>query len=185
MSKIQPWKVLNSRIVFSHNWYKVRRDTVEIKPKKSINYFLGVFPDAVYIVALTKENKILLVRQYKHGAGKILLEVPAGYIHKGEQPLHAAKRELLEETGYSTNTWKKLGFFYSNPTKEKGNGIYIFLARDVWKIKKQKLDRLENIELCFFEEGETMKKILRNEIEVTGSALALLLAFDKSKSPAR
>ncbi|MBI4094891.1 MAG: NUDIX hydrolase [Candidatus Liptonbacteria bacterium] len=175
---IHSWKLLGSKTVFDRRWYRVRRDRVKIAPGKIINdYFLGVFPDIVLVVALTKDGKIPLVRQYKHGAGKILLEVPAGYIDKYETPLHAAKRELTEETGYGAGTWKQLGFFYSNPTKEKGNGLYIFFAKGVTQVAKAKMDETEAIDVFLVRRDTVIKKMLKNEIKVAGSMLALLLAL--------
>lgn len=180
--KIRRWKILRSKVVFSHPWYKLRRDWVRISPGKVIDdYFLGIFDNAVHIVALTNNQKVIMVRQYKHGAGKILLEVPAGYIRKKEKPLTAAKRELLEETGYVAKKWRRLGFFYSNPTLEKGNGTYVFLAEGATLATQQNLDITEAIEVHLFSKSVVLRKIVTNKIKVSPSALALLLSFQKIK----
>lgn len=179
---IRKWKLLKSKIVFNHRWYKVRRDSVRTDRGKIIkDYLVGVFPAVVYIAVFTEEDKILFVRQYKHGAGKILFEVPAGYINKGEQPLQAAKRELLEETGYGAKSWKKLGVFISNPTKSRGGDIHIFIVKNARKIGKQNLDSSENIELHLFNKNEIIKKLARNEIKTTGSALTIILGLQEIK----
>ena len=122
-----------------------------------------------------------MVRQYKHGAGKVLLEVPAGYMRKGEKPLAAAKRELLEETGHMARRWRKLGFFYSNPTLEKGNGTHVFIAEGATLIAKQNLDITETIEVHLFSQMEILKKITTNQIKVSPSTLAILLGLLKKK----
>lgn len=180
--KVRRWKILRSKFVFRNRWYKLRMDSVKIRPGEVIDdYFLGVFENAVHIVAITDKNKIIMVRQYKHGAGKILLEVPAGYMHKKENPLTAAKRELLEETGYAAKKWRKLGFFYSNPTLESGNGTHVFLAEGATPRAKQSLDIMEAIEVLFFSQEEVLKKIIKNQIKVSPSTLTILLGLLKKK----
>lgn len=183
-TRLHKWKIMDSCLAFDHQWYKVRQDKVKIAPGKILNdYFLGVFPNIVLVVAVTKDGKIPMVRQYKHGAGEILLEVPAGYVDKGETPLRAAKRELLEETGYAAKKWKQLGFFYSNPTKEKGNGIYIFFAEHAKRVRNPKGDDTETIQVFLLTKKEALKKILNNRIKVAGSAIALLLALQNKNVP--
>jgi len=176
--KIHKWKTLGSKIVFDHRWYKVCQETVEVAPKKVYDdYLMGVFQNIVLIVTITKDKKILLVRQYKHGAGEILLEVPAGYIDDKESPLKAAKRELLEETGFISNKWTRLGFCYSNPTKERGNGIYIYLADNAQRTGKAKMDEMENIEVQLVKIKEAIEMIKENKIKVAGSVTAILLSL--------
>jgi len=184
---MRKWKTISTKIVFDHKWYKVRRDKVEVGPGKIYDdYFMGIFPDIVLIVAVTKDRRLPLVYQYKHGAGKLLVEVPAGYITRNEAPLAAAKRELLEETGFTSKKWTKLGFFYSNPTKEKGNGIYIYLAKEARQTKEPKTDEMEDIKIQIVKTDEALRMIKNNKIKVAGSAAALLLAlrFLKNKKPA-
>ncbi len=175
---MKKWKLLESTIVFDHPWYKVGKYSFEVAPGKIINdYFLGIFEDAAYVVAFTENGKLILVRQYKAGANAITLEVPAGYMKKGESPLKAAKRELLEETGYKARIWKKIGKFYSNPTKERGGCLHLFIAEGAYWTTKQNFDEGENIEICFLSPRDVLKKIEAGKINVTGSTLAILLAL--------
>jgi ADP-ribose pyrophosphatase len=100
----------------------------------------------VTIVALTKQNEILLIRQYRHGAGKILLELPGGGVNGNEEPLAAAKRELLEETGYTSDDIIEVGRVSPNPASHT-NLMYAFLALNAEKAGDQCLDETEEIEV--------------------------------------
>ncbi|OGY33571.1 MAG: hypothetical protein A3E37_05395 [Candidatus Andersenbacteria bacterium RIFCSPHIGHO2_12_FULL_46_9] len=180
MVKINKWKVLDSKLVLDEKWYKVRQEKVEIKPGKiADDYFLGIFNDIVMVAAITADSKIPLVKQYKHGAGEILLELPAGYIEDDEEPLAAAKRELAEETGFTAPTWHKLGFFYRNPTKARGNAIHLFLALNAEETHPQVLDDNENIELVIRSFHEAVSMAKSGKLKVSDTVLALLLAQQK------
>lgn len=178
--KINKWKVLDSKLVLDEKWFKVRQEKVEIKPGKVVDdYFLGIFNDIVMVVALTTDGKIPLVKQYKHGAGEVLLELPAGYIEDDEEPLAAAKRELAEETGFTAPTWHQLGFFYKNSAKARGNNINLFLAVNASKTSQQNLDENENIAVIIkpFEKAVSLART--GELKGSDTVLALLLAQQK------
>ena len=150
---IEKWKLISSEFVLDEKWYQVRKDMVEIKPGKIVDdYYLGIFNDIVLIVALTADQQIPLVRQYRHGAGEVLTELPAGYMEdKEDDPLTAAQRELQEETGFIAPTWHKLGVFFKNSAKTRGDNVHLFLALDAKKTTDQKLDENENIEVIMRE----------------------------------
>jgi 8-oxo-dGTP pyrophosphatase MutT (NUDIX family) len=71
----------------------------------------------VTVVAITADQDIVLVREYRHGTGAVMLELPAGMIEAGEVPLAAAERELREETGFGSETWRQIGVFPANPAR--------------------------------------------------------------------
>lgn len=171
------WKLINSKYVLNEKWYRVRKDTVEIKPGKIVDdYYLGVFNDIVMVVPLTSDNNVPLVRQYKHGAGEILLELPAGYMEDDEEVLSAAKRELKEETGYTSNNWQKIGFFHKNSAKTRGDGAHLFLAINAKQTAEQNLDENEDIEIVLTPFTQAVQMAKEGEINGCDSALALLLA---------
>ncbi len=178
---IKPWKLLKSEWALNEKWYKVRRDTVEIKPGKIIDdYFLAVFEDIVIILAITPDGQVPLVRQYKHGAGEIIAELPAGYIDKGEtDPLVAAKRELQEETGFTSDDWEHLGYFYKNSTKAEGNNVHIYLANDAQKTAEQNLDENEDIEVILKPFSEALQMAKSGELKGIDTVLALMLVVEK------
>ena len=96
----------------------------------------------VNVVARTKEGTFVLVRQYRQGTDTITDEIPGGAIDPGEDPLVAAKRELLEETGYEAKTWKLLGVMDPNPAI-LSNKCHVFFADEAERVASQNLDFLE------------------------------------------
>ena len=95
------WKVLKRDIVFQDTWVQLEASRCELPDGRIIEpFYIRRDPDFAVVVAVTKDGRLVLVRQYRHGVEKVLLELPAGAIEKGEDPKVAAGRELLEETGY-------------------------------------------------------------------------------------
>jgi ADP-ribose pyrophosphatase len=178
--KIKPWKLISSEMPLDEKWYRVRKDTVEIRPGRVIDdYYVGLFNDIVMVAAITKDNQIVLVRQYKHGAGQILTELPAGYMENNEEPLAAAKRELQEETGFTSSNWRHLGYFIKNSAKSVGNNIHIFLAKDASQTHQQNLNPNEDIEVITIPFQEALQQALNQEIQGSDSVLSLLLVNRK------
>ena len=178
MKEIAPWKILRSEAVFQHHWYHLRRDHVVLPTGQVLDdYFVSVRPDVVLIFALTTDQQVLLVRQYKHGVADILVELPGGVIDAHEQsPLVAAQRELLEETGYTADTFELLAEVADNPTKDT-NRISFFLARNARRVAEQQLDETENIEVLTVPLAEVETWVLNGSIRVAGSIALCLLAL--------
>ena len=140
---ITPWKILESQ----HLHKNVRIDKCELPDGKVIEGFVLEYGDWATIVALTKEQEVVLVRQYRHGVQKVILELPGGAMEaEDESPLQAARRELLEETGYASDKFIQIGCVSPNPAFQT-NLIYSFLALDAEKIGSQNLDGTEEIEV--------------------------------------
>ena len=139
---ITPWKVLESR----HPFPKFRMDTCELPSGKPYKAYVFEFDAWANVVAITKSNEVVLVRQYRHGVQEVLLELPGGVVDKGEDPLEGAKRELMEETGYSAGNIIEVGRLYPNPAIQH-NTLYCYLATDVELTGEQHLDDAEEIEV--------------------------------------
>lgn len=111
-----------------------RMDEVIISTGRTSTREILLHPGAVVVAALTEEEEVVMVRQYRYAAGQILLELPAGKLEYGEDPLECAKRELSEETGFEASGWEKLAEFYTAPgyTNEM---MHLYLARGLKELE--------------------------------------------------
>ena len=100
---------------------------------RSHSFFCIDSPDWVNVVPITPDGEVVMVRQYRHGSAQITLETPGGLIDPGEQPVVAAARELLEETGYRARELSPLGEISPNPALFR-NRLHAFIARDVVRV---------------------------------------------------
>lgn len=102
--QVKPWKTLSSSKALDEKWFQVRKDVVELPSGKIVDdYFVWEAPHIVTVVAVTPEDKFVLVRQYRHAVGEIFHQFPAGAVDEGESLEEAAMRELKEESGYTTD----------------------------------------------------------------------------------
>jgi len=166
--------LIDSKKVFEGSIITVKQERVVLVNGKEAGRDVVVHPGAVAVVAVTPENKIVLVRQYRHPVGEALLEIPAGKLDKGEDPEHCARRELEEETGYLAGRLKQLTAIYTTPgfCNEK---ITIYLATELAKTA-QHLDDDEflNREYCTFQEAQQM--VADGRIHDAKSIVGLLMA---------
>lgn len=121
-------------------------------------------PDWINVIALTSNNEIILVEQYRYGIEKPTLELPGGVCDLGESPFESSKRELLEETGYSSENWLSLGNVSSNPAMQT-NYTHTYLAKDCLKTSEQQLDGNERIHVHVLPLVEFLDMVGKGEIK--------------------
>ncbi len=121
-------------------------------------YYVLEPPDWVQIVAFDRQDRILLIQQYRHGAGTISSELPSGKIEVGETPVDAARRELLEETGCIAQTLQLLPVLSPNAASHS-NMMYSFVALNTELVREQQLDATEEIEFGFVPIREVLAMI--------------------------
>ncbi len=132
--------------------------------------------DYAIVVALTPAGELLTQRAYKHGVGHETLDLVAGLIEDGEDPLHAAHRELLEETGYQGNHWTALGSYVVNSNYGSGR-MHAFIARDVVRVTEPNSGDLEDLELILRPLAQAVEDLRAGRFELLSAAAALALAF--------
>jgi len=128
---------------------------------------------AVGMVALDDEENVYLVRQYRHPVGEELIEIPAGKLDPGEEPLDCARRELMEEIGYSADEWRELTSFYTSPGFSD-EMLHLFLARD---LKEGVADPEEDefLEIMHMPLQEALAMVARGEIRDSKTIVGLAL----------
>jgi 8-oxo-dGTP pyrophosphatase MutT (NUDIX family) len=142
---MKPWKILNSRYLLKRWWINLRVDHVELPNGSELEEFHVVeYPNWACTVCFTEAGDLVMVEQYRHAVACTSLECPAGAIDDGEEPLAAARRELLEETGYEADDWVYLGRCAPEPSKHT-NFAYVFVALGARHVAEQELDQSESI----------------------------------------
>jgi len=157
------WKVLDSEYLYKQPWLTARRDHVKLPTGAEIqNFYVLEYPDFANIIAITKDGKFLLEKQYRHAQKLTAYEIPAGCVEKGEEPIEGAKRELYEETGYAGGNWQL--FMKTSPNAGVcTNYSYTFLAVGVEKVSTQHLEESEDIKIELFDKDEVFKMLKNGE----------------------
>lgn len=127
------------------------------------DFYITEAPDWVNVIAITTEGKFIIEEQYRHGIQKVCFELCAGMVDEGETPLEAAKRELLEETGYSGGNWTAFGMSVPNASGSTTK-CYHFLATDVVPCNDPKLEQTEDIKIHILIAQEVKKLMLGGHI---------------------
>lgn len=172
---IEPWQVLESKYSYRDRWLAVRSDTVRVPNGTILSpYHTIEFPEWVCAIALTPEDEILLVEEYRHGVGRPSFELPCGAPEdEREDVLAAMKRELLEETGYAAEEWHALGSSTAN-TARQNNRVHAFLACDAHKVAEQALDAGEIIRTHALPWRQFVDDLAEGRLEIPGLHLAAL-----------
>ncbi len=175
---IKPWKILTSQYLIQDRWMTLRTDRCELPNGHVIdNYYVRETQDFVQVVPVQADGRILIVRQYRHGAKIISTEIPGG-VMDAEDPssLHAAKRELLEETGCSAETFIELPSFYANPARQN-NRVHTFLALNAQIVQAHAQEDTEHIEFEFITRVEILNLIKTGRCAHALHIASLFLAF--------
>jgi 8-oxo-dGTP pyrophosphatase MutT (NUDIX family) len=142
-------------------------------------YYVYEFPEWVTAVAVTKDGKIIMEKQYRHAAGITMFEIPGGCVDETDASLEEAiARELKEETGYEFASYEYLGKISANPSTNN-NWMHMFIARGGVKMGDQELDHNEDISLHLMDKAEVEELLRKYEIKQAMHATALFYALPK------
>ena len=174
------WKILSSEYLFSDLWFKVRKDRCETPEGKIIDpYYVYEFPEWATAFALTEENKVIMVRQYRHALGETCIELPGGCIDDSDKNFEEGiVRELKEETGYTFSSIESLGKISANPSTNN-NLMHMFLAKGGKLTGSQQLDHNEEINVELYSIEEVKQMIRENQIVQSMHVTCILYALEK------
>jgi 8-oxo-dGTP pyrophosphatase MutT (NUDIX family) len=135
-------------------------------------------PDGAAIVAITLKQELVLVKQYKHGLGQIVLELPAGNVESNEDPWHTIARELVEETGYEASSVELISILATKPARMSAR-TFIYFARDVKFTGRQQNDDAEVIEVVLIPLKDIPTLLREGKIITETSLAAIMMAWDR------
>lgn len=169
------WKTIESERLVDSRWVKVDCNKVLLPNGITIDDFYSItISEAAAIVALTEDGNIILKKEYRYTYDEELIEIPAGTFEVGETDgLSVAKRELLEETGYVSDSWEDLGSTIESSSKLT-NHIHLYFAKNCKKVAEQKLDATEDLDVIIIPLAEAVDWVMSNKICCNSSAHAIL-----------
>lgn len=175
---IQKWTLLKEEDVSPSPWFPVLKHTVKLANGNIIDdYYYSPMGDVVQVLAITKNKEVVLVKQYKHGLGEVLIELPGGMQQKNRTIIESALNELEEETGIKATAAQliSLGKISNNPTK-LNQITYGFILFDAAFNSVQKLDSTEDIVILTKPAPEVLKMAIDGDIWATDSLNFILKA---------
>lgn len=172
--------VRNRKLLRKGRVFDFTLESIDLPNGVSVDMEIIRHPGASAIVALTDDEEVLMLRQYRHAVGRVLWEIPAGTFEREEAPLACARRELVEETGFGARTWDAMGAVTPVPgySDEK---IFLFLARDLTP-DSQKLDPDELIEVDKIAIKRVESMIMNGEIDDAKTIAAVFRALHMLKT---
>ena len=162
-------------VLFDHPIGRLVSFPVEL-PDGSADFIRLEMPDWANVVAVTEAGEFVLVKQHRWGTNETTLEIPGGIVDDGEDALTAARRELLEETGYGGGTARSLGTVRPNPAIQD-NTLHGFLIEGVRRIAEPHLDPAEDIEIVLCTRSELIDHLAENRIDHALAVVSLQRAL--------
>lgn len=181
MAKIEKWKTIDSSILFESGLCSLYSEKCELPDGRIMpQYYVFDCPDWVQILPITKEGNIILVEQFRQGNQQIGLEIPGGTLDtkNKEAPLLAAKREMEEETGYTTEKIELVCSHSPNPALFR-NQIHLYIARNAELKYEQQLDPYEEISVHTYAPSQIPELISSAQIHHSVVLASLLFLKDQ------
>ena len=180
--KIIKWKTVDSVVALTANIFRY----VKVRRESPTTLRVGDFDvvqclNWVNVIAITKDQKIVLIKQYRHGTDEVTVEIPGGAVNKDEDPFLGAQRELREESGYTSSTWQHIGRVAANPAF-MSNYCDTYLALDAELTDSQELDPFEEIDVYLRDKKDLMKMVQSGEINHSIVIAALYLFIGSTEA---
>ena len=179
--KLKKWKILEEKTVYQCDpWIRLDVHKVKLPDGQIIDDFHYLaMPEYVVVYPVTSNDKVLMLESYRHGVGGITCLFPGGLIDKGETPLSAAKRELLEETGYGCGVWQSTGTYVQH-SNYGGGKAHMFKVTGVEKVQPPNSGDLEEANIHLFNHSSLVQLLIEGRIASLSSISALLLGINNN-----
>ena len=177
--ELRVWETVSRKTVLAHNRFlTVESHTVKLPEGKIIpDWAWIIIPSAAIVLALTSDNKFLCFRQAKYAVEGITLAPVGGMLESNETPLNAAKRELLEETGYEASEWVSLGSHILDPNRGIAT-MHLFLALNAKQVAAPNSDDLEDQELLFLTRSEIESALQAGEFKILAWSAVVAMSLN-------
>lgn len=176
---MKKWKLIRETDVSPSKWFRILQHTVEL-PNGTIidDYFISPMGNVVMVLPITSKNEIVLVKQYKHALGELLIELPAGFQQEGVSLKESALAELEEEVGIKTtaDNLMLLGKTANNPTKTT-HVTYCYAARNLEFNSEQRFDVTEDIEIIVVSPIRALEMVKNGDIWVADTVANIMRAY--------
>ena len=157
------YEVLGTETVLESPWVTVRKERISTDGHET-DYYTATRGDGVMVLAVTGDGEAVLVREYQHGCRSFVLQLPRGGMIAGESLVETARRELLEETGYSGREFRYLGAVYIDPVWSPDR-LHLFATVDAERVAEPERDDTELMEVELLGLGEAVEMALNGEID--------------------
>jgi len=148
---MKPWLRIKSETLVADRWLTLRADECRLPNGTTLApYYVLEEREWVHIFARAADGRVLTVTQYRYAGDAVCVELPGGIVDEGESPLVAARRELLEETGFEAASWTKVATTFANPARQT-NRVHVYLAEELGPGGAQSLDEAEDIRVALLD----------------------------------
>ena len=183
LGAMKPWHVLDSSVILERKWLRVRQERIGLPHGGEIDEFHVIeAPDWAAALAITESGHLVVVEQYRHGLGGLSRELPAGVVDAGETPLQAARRELLEATGYQADEWLPL-LSTATETSRHTNRGHFFFAKSARRVGEATPGADENIRVVLVSPEELLTSVEAGGIAHGLHVAAILMATRRGYLP--
>lgn len=172
------WEVISSEYVVESPWYRLRRDACRL-PDGSVveSYYVREHAGFSVTFAITPRDEVVFTRQYKHGIGDFVLELPAGMLEPDEDAVTCARRELEEETGYVAPAFEAIAEFTTDPTSSTGR-FSLFIARNAVPDGLARPEATEDIDTVLMPIDRVLDQVRGRHVRAQSQVASIYTALD-------